>query len=128
MDEVASAYEALGAIYQERLGLPDFTPPSVRTADVEYLRNLRHVLTRRRGELRTEKDREMFADIAGRGEFARVELTNELVGTVMEKLDAAARTLDPLPWCLAGERRTWSSVWKRTRAATSEQNEVVATS
>jgi hypothetical protein len=127
-NELVSAYEALGAVYQERLGLPNFTPPLVRTADVEYIRNLRHILTHRRGELRTEKDREMFADIAGRGEFARVELSNELVGTVMDKLDATARTLDPLPWHLAGERRTWMSVWKGTRRAVGEPRRVIAAS
>lgn len=99
--KVVKAYDRLAA---------DHTPaglaaPVVETDDVCYVRDLRHVLTHRQGRLRTEGDRAKLSAVAGRDEFERVHLSDEVVRDAAAALDAAARRLDPLVWHLAGERR-----------------------
>src|SRR5260370_28830207 len=72
------------------------------------IRNLRHVLTHRRGELRTEEDRKAF----GRSDDElgdKVRLDESVITTILADLDSSVRAVDPLIWSLA---------WKRTKPRT----------
>jgi hypothetical protein len=66
----------------------------VDSAEVEAVRDLRHFLTHRRGELRTEKQRLAFAPEAGLFDAAVTELSESQVTAAMDTLAAVVLEAD----------------------------------
>jgi len=75
--------------YQEHLGL------DVATDEVKRIRQLRHLLTHSRGELRTEKLRKEFGDQSDVFFSRKAELTREQVEKMLDELGRAVRQVDP---------------------------------
>lgn len=77
----------------------------VEVDDIREVRDLRHFLTHRRGELRTEKLREHYAAEAGLLGPINVELSEASVLQSMDVLGAAVRRIDG-----AAYRHAWDRV------------------
>jgi hypothetical protein len=80
----------------------------IQTADVAKVRDLRHFLTHRRGELRTPALRRQFASEHVMPPLA-VEMSEAQVIAAMDVLAAVVRSVDPAAWRYS---------WGRQRSAT----------
>jgi hypothetical protein len=67
----------------------------IETEEVARVRDLRHFLTHRRGELRTDEQRDRYAKDSEERWAIYVPLTEEQVLAVMDELAATVRTIDP---------------------------------
>jgi len=78
----------------------------IETAEMKQVRDLRNFLTHRRGELRTEEQREQYRE-EHPNEFPRlaVDLGQENVVEAMDKLATAVRRVDPTVY-----KYTWGRV------------------
>lgn len=76
----------------------------IEADDIREVRELRHFLTHRRGELRTEKHREHYAAEAGPLGPINVELSRASVLQSMDVLGAAVRIIDRVTY-----RHAWES-------------------
>lgn len=75
-----------------------------RPPDVATVYSLRNLLTRQRGELRTERDRQEFAKHDSTGSLL-VGLTEQQILGHLEVLGNHVRQVDPLLWLYAWKRR-----------------------
>jgi hypothetical protein len=79
---------------------------NIEPADVGRVRRLRHLLTHRRGELRTDKHRRQFPTSGGHFLNGSVELTEE---SVTEALDVLARNVRVI------DSHAYARAWGRGR-------------
>jgi hypothetical protein len=84
--------------YREYLGL------DVATDGVKRIRQLRHLLTHSRGELRTEELRREFGDQSDVFLSRNAELTQEQVVRMLDELADVVRAVDPTVWRVAWTR------------------------
>jgi hypothetical protein len=86
--ERAPAWNVLRDFFIEELGV-HAEPPKVHE-----VRSLRHLLTHRRGELRTEKLRALFGETTDGFPAIAVELSDEKVSNAMDRLAHAVAAID----------------------------------
>ena len=67
----------------------------IETEQVARVRDLRHFLTHRRGELRTDEQRDRYAKDSEERWAIYVPLTEDQVLAIMDELAATVRTIDP---------------------------------
>jgi hypothetical protein len=85
----------LRAFYKDHLGL------DIDSAEVKRIRELRHLLTHSRGELRTEADRKAFGDPTEVFPSRQAKLSPDQVVNMLDELGEAARQVDPTAYRFA---------------------------
>jgi N-glycosylase/DNA lyase len=86
----------------------------IETEEVERVRDLRHFLTHRRGELRTDDQRNRYAKDCEEPWAIYVPLTEEQVLAVMDELVATVRTIDPAVYRHAWGREVVESLLRQS--------------
>jgi hypothetical protein len=91
-DEHSLSWGRLERFYHSALGL------SIENVDVKRVRNIRHILVHKRGELRTEDQRTAYGSVGdfGLSRDIRLEL-DETLG-LMDILASSVSTVDPIAW------------------------------
>jgi len=85
-------YNDIVEFYRSQLGV------DVGTTEVRRIRQLRHILTHQRGELRTKEAREQFGSSEDTFPDYRVELLPPAVAQVLDDLGGVVRQADQAAW------------------------------
>ncbi len=95
----------MSRFYKQHLGI------EVETNEVRQIRDLRHLLTHQRGELRTTGQREQFGRSPDGDAGIRAVLSEEHVIGDLDVLAAIVRRVDPVAWLFSwGDERSRSLV------------------
>lgn len=102
-DERTLPWPRLAAFYKDALGL------SAISEEVDKVRNIRHILVHKRGELRTEQQRKEYGSVGDFGLSREIRLDLDEVVAHMDILASNISGVDPA---------AWESSWGRNPPAT----------